>query len=105
MDLTCGTNFAGHYGKICGHGWRPLRTLTWPAKPSVILLVGVNGSGKTTTMAKLGQRFKGEGKSVIFGAADTFRAAAVDQLQVWGKRLDIDVGGRSARERSGRRCL
>ncbi len=66
-------------------------TLTWPAKPSVILLVGVNGSGKTTTMAKLGQRFKGDGKSVIFGAADTFRAAAVDQLQVWGKRLDIDV--------------
>ena len=65
--------------------------LTWSAKPLVILLVGVNGSGKTTTIAKLGQRFKGDGKSVIFGAADTFRAAAVDQLQVWGKQLDIDV--------------
>ncbi len=65
--------------------------LTWSAKPSVILLVGVNGSGKTTTIAKLGQRFKGDGKSIIFGAADTFRAAAVDQLQVWGKQLDIDV--------------
>ncbi|MGZ6316928.1 MAG: signal recognition particle-docking protein FtsY [Anaerolineales bacterium] len=65
--------------------------LTWTAKPSVILLVGVNGSGKTTTIAKIGQRFKDNGKSVIFGAADTFRAAAVDQLQVWGKRLDIDV--------------
>ena len=69
----------------------PPPELTWSAKPLVILLVGVNGSGKTTTIAKLGQRFKGDGKSIIFGAADTFRAAAVDQLQVWGKRLDIDV--------------
>ncbi len=60
-------------------------------KPVVILLVGVNGSGKTTTAAKLGQRYSQEGKSVLFGAADTFRAAAVDQLQVWGSRLKIDV--------------
>jgi fused signal recognition particle receptor len=60
-------------------------------KPSVILVVGVNGSGKTTTIAKLGQRFKDEGKSVIFGAADTFRAAAADQLEEWGQRLKIDV--------------
>jgi len=60
-------------------------------KPSVILLVGVNGSGKTTTAAKLGQRFMAEGKSVLFGAADTFRAAAVDQLQVWGERLKVEV--------------
>jgi fused signal recognition particle receptor len=51
-------------------------------KPSVILVVGVNGSGKTTTIAKLGQRYRAEGKSLLFGAADTFRAAAVDQLQV-----------------------
>jgi fused signal recognition particle receptor len=58
----------------------------------VILLVGVNGSGKmTTSAAKLTQRFKGEGKSVLLGAADTFRAAAVDQLQVWGDRLGVDV--------------
>ncbi len=61
------------------------------ARPSVILMVGVNGSGKTTTMAKLGQRLKAEGKSVIFGAADTFRAAASDQLETWGQRLKIEV--------------
>ncbi|MEW6239676.1 MAG: signal recognition particle-docking protein FtsY, partial [Chloroflexota bacterium] len=58
---------------------------------SVILLVGVNGSGKTTTAAKLGQRFLAEGRTVLFGAADTFRAAAVDQLQVWGDRLGVPV--------------
>jgi len=61
------------------------------AIPSVILIVGVNGSGKTTNMAKLGQRFTSEGKKVIFGAADTFRAAAIDQLQIWGERLNIHV--------------
>jgi len=60
-------------------------------KPSVILVVGVNGSGKTTTIAKLGKRFQNEGKTLLFGAADTFRAAAVDQLQVWGERLAVDV--------------
>jgi fused signal recognition particle receptor len=59
--------------------------------PTIILIVGVNGSGKTTSIAKLGQRFKNEGKKVIFGAADTFRAAAVDQLEVWANRLDIPV--------------
>ena len=65
--------------------------ILFSAKPSVILLVGVNGSGKTTTAAKLGQRFKKEGKTILFGAADTFRAAAVDQLQVWGDRIKVDV--------------
>jgi fused signal recognition particle receptor len=60
-------------------------------KPSVIMVVGVNGSGKTTTIAKLGQRFQSQGKTLLFGAADTFRAAAVDQLQVWGDRLKVDV--------------
>ncbi len=65
--------------------------IAFPHSPTVILIVGVNGSGKTTTIAKLGKRFQEEGKSVIFGAADTFRAAAVEQLQVWGKRLDIPV--------------
>lgn len=63
----------------------------WTNKPSVILVVGVNGSGKTTTIAKLGQRYRAEGKSLLFGAADTFRAAAVDQLQVWGERLGVEV--------------
>src|SRR5215204_5158027 len=65
--------------------------LNWTNKPSVILVVGVNGSGKTTTIAKLGQRFRAEGKSLLFGAADTFRAAAMDQLQVWGDRLGVEV--------------
>jgi len=55
------------------------------------MVVGVNGSGKTTAIAKLGARFKSEGKTTLFGAADTFRAAAVDQLQVWGDRLRVDV--------------
>jgi fused signal recognition particle receptor len=66
-------------------------TLQWVHKPSVIMVVGVNGSGKTTTLAKLGQRYQSQGKKLLFGAADTFRAAAVDQLQVWGDRLGIDV--------------
>jgi fused signal recognition particle receptor len=60
-------------------------------KPEVILLVGVNGSGKTTTAAKLGARAKQEGRAVHFGAADTFRAAAAEQLEAWGIRLDIPV--------------
>jgi fused signal recognition particle receptor len=69
----------------------PAPTLVWKNKPSVILVVGVNGSGKTTTIAKLGQRLQSERKTLLFGAADTFRAAAVDQLQVWGDRLKVDV--------------
>jgi fused signal recognition particle receptor len=65
--------------------------LRWQNKPSVILVVGVNGSGKTTTIAKLGRRFQLDGKRLLFGAADTFRAAAVDQLQVWADRLKVEV--------------
>jgi fused signal recognition particle receptor len=60
-------------------------------KPTVILVVGVNGSGKTTTIAKLGQRYTQQGKSVLLGAADTFRAAAVDQLEIWAERLNLPV--------------
>lgn len=59
--------------------------------PAVILLVGVNGSGKTTTAAKLGKQFSDRGQKVLLAAADTFRAAAVDQLQVWGERLNLPV--------------
>jgi fused signal recognition particle receptor len=69
----------------------PAPVLHWQNKPSVILVVGVNGSGKTTTIAKLGRRFQLDGKRLLFGAADTFRAAAVDQLQVWGDRLKVEV--------------
>lgn len=63
----------------------------WANKPAVLMLVGVNGSGKTTTAAKLAQIYQRQGKKIIFGAADTFRAAATDQLQVWGDRLNIPV--------------
>jgi fused signal recognition particle receptor len=60
-------------------------------RPAVVLLVGVNGSGKTTTAAKLGKQFQQQGKLVLLAAADTYRAAAVDQLQVWGDRLNLPV--------------
>jgi fused signal recognition particle receptor len=61
------------------------------AKPFVILVVGVNGTGKTTTIAKLAARWKGEGKSVVLGAADTFRAAAIEQLQMWADRIGVPL--------------
>ncbi|WP_343807435.1 signal recognition particle-docking protein FtsY [Marinobacterium maritimum] len=60
-------------------------------KPAVILMVGVNGVGKTTTIGKLAKRFQAEGKSVMLAAGDTFRAAAVEQLQVWGERNNVPV--------------
>lgn len=61
------------------------------AKPYVLLVVGVNGVGKTTTIGKLANKYKASGKKVILGAADTFRAAAIDQLKVWGERCDVPV--------------
>jgi fused signal recognition particle receptor len=61
------------------------------AKPYVVLVVGVNGVGKTTTIGKLAAKFKAEGKKVTLGAADTFRAAAVDQLQIWADRAGVDI--------------
>ena len=60
-------------------------------KPHVILVVGVNGVGKTTTIGKLAAQFKAKGHSVVLGAADTFRAAAVDQLKLWGERVGVPV--------------
>ena len=60
-------------------------------KPHVILVVGVNGVGKTTTIGKLAAQFKARGKSMVLGAADTFRAAAVDQLKLWGERVGVPV--------------
>ena len=62
-----------------------------PAPPHVVLVVGVNGAGKTTSIAKLAHAYREEGKSVILAAADTFRAAAIEQLQTWGERIDAPV--------------
>lgn len=62
-----------------------------PSRPYVILVVGVNGVGKTTTIGKLAYNFKKAGKSVLLGAADTFRAAAVDQLTIWSDRVDVPI--------------
>jgi len=62
-----------------------------PGQPTVILVAGVNGVGKTTSVAKLAYFLKHQGHSVVLGAADTFRAAAIEQLQIWGQRLEIPV--------------
>ena len=61
------------------------------AKPFIVLVVGVNGNGKTTSVAKLANHYKTDGKKVILGAADTFRAAAIEQLETWAQRLQIDI--------------
>ena len=63
----------------------------YPQKPQVVLVVGVNGSGKTTTIGKLASQFKAAGKTVVIAAGDTFRAAAVEQLQIWGDRAGVPV--------------
>ncbi|NAZ36423.1 signal recognition particle-docking protein FtsY [Rubellimicrobium sp. CFH 75288] len=63
----------------------------FPRRPQVVLVVGVNGSGKTTTIGKLAAQFRAAGKSVVIAAGDTFRAAAVEQLQVWGERAGVPV--------------
>jgi fused signal recognition particle receptor len=68
-----------------------VRPLKLDAKPSVILMLGVNGSGKTTTSAKLAAALKAEGRHVVLAAADTFRAAAIEQLETWGRRIDVEV--------------
>ena len=73
-------------GIVWGGSMLRLRT-----KPSVILVIGVNGVGKTTTIGKLALRLKNQGRKVILGAADTFRAAAIEQLQVWADRADVDL--------------
>lgn len=73
-------------GIVWGGSYLRLRS-----KPSVILVIGVNGVGKTTTIGKLALRLKQQNRSVILGAADTFRAAAIEQLQVWADRADVDL--------------
>ncbi len=62
-----------------------------PAGPTVVLLVGVNGSGKTTSLAKIAASFRRQGRSVMIAAADTYRAAAVSQLEIWAQRLDVGI--------------
>ena len=73
--------------------------------PAVILVVGVNGTGKTTTIGKLASRLRESGRDVTVGAADTFRAAAEEQLEIWAERADATVRRRRARRRPGRRRL
>lgn len=69
----------------------PPRSLRLDPPPAVLLILGVNGSGKTTTIGKLAWRFREEGKRVILAAGDTFRAAAIEQLELWGERVDAPV--------------
>ena len=71
------------------------RALIAGGEQKVILVVGVNGTGKTTSVAKLAASLKSSGNSVMLGAADTFRAAAVAQLQTWGERISVEVDGRT----------
>ncbi len=81
---------AGEIAKILQPVAKPL-LITHHQSPITILVVGVNGNGKTTTIGKLASKFKAEGKKVMLAAGDTFRAAAVEQLQVWGERSNIPV--------------
>lgn len=77
-------NGPGHAGSLWdGNGSTP--------KPAVVLVLGVNGTGKTTTIAKLAAAYAGEGSKVVIAAGDTFRAAAIDQLKEWGERIGVDV--------------
>ena len=79
---------AGEIEKVLGPVAKPLEVT---AKPFIVLVAGVNGSGKTTTIGKLAARFRKEGKSVMLVAGDTFRAAAIDQLKIWGERTGATV--------------
>ena len=83
------TALAEEVARIMGPVARPMPL--YPQKPQVVLVVGVNGSGKTTTIGKLASQFKAAGKSVVIAAGDTFRAAAVEQLQIWGTRAGVPV--------------
>ena len=80
---------AAEIARIMGPVAKPMPI--YPTKPQVVLVVGVNGSGKTTTIGKLASQFKAAGTSVVIAAGDTFRAAAVEQLQIWGQRAGVPV--------------
>ena len=86
---------AAEVEKVLGPVARPLE-IDPRQKPFIILMIGVNGSGKSTTIGKLAQKFASEGKSVMLAAGDTFRAAAIEQLQVWGQRTNAPVISRPA---------
>jgi fused signal recognition particle receptor len=79
-----------------GPAGAPLARVPPERAPTVVLVFGVNGTGKTTTVAKLAHRLKTEGRSVLLAAADTFRAGATEQLEVWAKRLDVPFVGASS---------
>ncbi|MCU1261206.1 MAG: signal recognition particle-docking protein FtsY [Bryobacterales bacterium] len=78
-----------HLLEILQSAERPMTYVKEP--PAVVMVVGVNGAGKTTTIGKLANRFKAEGRSVLLCAADTFRAAAIEQLEIWGERTSTEV--------------
>jgi len=89
-DIEVKGALAEEIGKILAPVAQPL-TLDATLKPHVILVVGVNGTGKTTTIGKLAQAYREEGKAVTIAAGDTFRAAAIEQLQIWGERTGATV--------------
>ncbi|MBQ9414218.1 MAG: signal recognition particle-docking protein FtsY [Clostridia bacterium] len=89
--VTDPTAIRGLLADIVADMLRGGQELTLRTKPSVILVIGVNGVGKTTTIGKLASRFVGEGKKVVLAAADTFRAAAIEQLDIWAKRAGADI--------------
>lgn len=81
--------FADHLAALLSGPEHPERLARAESGPTVVLMVGVNGAGKTTTTAKLGHRLQREGRSVLLAAADTYRAGAIQQLQVWAERLGV----------------
>src|SRR3546814_11914971 len=92
---------------------RGLQVTGQDGKPGVVLVVGVNGAGKTTTVGKISRILVADERSVVLGAADTFRAAAVEQLATWGERVGVpvvkgpagpDPASRSERRRVGKEC-
>ena len=87
MRTTCARRCAA----CCSRVWGPPTSRALDDQPTVILVVGVNGSGKTTSIAKLAHRFRGQGKSVLLAAADTFRAAAAEQLAIWAERNEVPI--------------
>ena len=92
---------AAEVEKVLGPVAKPL-VIDAGAKPFVILVVGVNGSGKTTTIGKLAARFRAEGRKVMLAAGDTFRAAAIEQLKIWGSRTGARRDRAASRARTPR---